>query len=97
MRIEQLLNDSANLLAIQIFTYARDQTLFKSLFFVGDRVADLFQLRVSDVLRFLDVSGFLLNHIWTKSLRSGDSNVFAFKKVSNRFVCPVHGLEIYLA
>ena len=89
VHIEHLLNDSANLSAIQIFTYARDQALFKSLFFAGDRAADLLQLKVSDVLCFPDDSGFLFNHIWTKSLRSGDSNVFAFKRGSNRSVCPV--------
>lgn len=95
VHIEHLLNDSANLSAIQIFTYARDQALFKSLFFAGDRAADLLQLKVSDVLCFPDDSGFLFNHIWTKSLRSGDSNVFAFKRGSNRSVCPVGDLEIY--
>lgn len=94
--IEHILNNSSTLSPIQIFMYARDQALFKSLFFAGDRAADLLNLKVSDILRFPDNSGFLFNHVWTKSLRSGDSNVFAFKRGSNKFVCPVRGLEVYL-
>ena len=65
------------------------------LYFTGDRPADLLQVKVSDILCFPDNSGFLFNHIWTKSFRSGDANVFAFKRSSNKSVCPVQGLEIY--
>ena len=61
----------------------------------GDRAADFLQLKVADVLRFPDNSGFLFNHLRTKSLRSGDSNVFAFKRGSKKLVCPVRGLEIF--
>ena len=68
---------------------ARDQALFKALFFAGDRAADLLQLKTGDIMRFPDNSGFLLNHIWTKTLRSGDENVFALKRDSNEMVCPV--------
>ena len=81
-------------LTFQPFRYSRILEI-KSLLFAGDRAADLLQLKESDVLRFLDNSGFLFNHIWTKSLRSGDYNVFAFKRGSNRSVCPIRGLEIY--
>ena len=93
--IEQALLGESNLSTIQIFVHARDQALFKALFFAGDRAADMLQTKVSDILRFPDNSGFLLNHVWTKSLRSGDANVFAFKRGSNKAVCPVRGLEIY--
>ena len=93
--IDQLLLNSSTLSPSQIYIYARDQALFKGLFFAGDRAADFLQLRVADVLRFPDNSGLLFNHLWTKSLRSGDSNVFAFKRGSNKLVCPVRGLEIY--
>ena len=93
--IRALLLHSSTLRAIQIFMYARDQALFKALFFAGDRAADLLQVKVSDVLRFSDNSGLLFNHVWTKSLRSGDANVFAFKRGSNPLICPVRGLEMY--
>ena len=75
--LEKMLLNSSVLSAIQVFIYARDQALFKALFFAGDRAADLLQVKVSDILRFPDDSGFLFNHVWTKSLRSGDANVFA--------------------
>lgn len=93
--IRALLLHSSTLRAIRIFMYARDQALFKALFFAGDRAADLLQVKVSDVLRFSDNSGLLFNHVWTKSLRSGDANVFAFKRGSNPLICPVRGLEMY--
>lgn len=93
--LEKMLLNSSVLSAIQVFIYARDQALFKALFFAGDRAADLLQVKVSDILRFPDDSGFLFNHVWTKSLRSGDANVFAFKRGSNTSVCPVRGLEMY--
>ena len=64
---------------------ARDQALFKVMFFAGDRAADLLEIKTLEILRFPDNSGFLFNQVWTKSLRSGDANV-----------CPVRGLELYV-
>lgn len=84
------------LCAIQIFVLARDQALFKTMFFAGDRAANLLEIKTSEILRFPDNSGFLFNHVWTKSLRSGDANVCAFRRGSNPNVCPVRGLELYL-
>lgn len=80
----------------QIFVLARDQAFFKCLFFAGDRAADLLAMKTSDILRFPDNSGLLFNHCITKTLRSGDVHVFAFKRGSNKCVCPVWGLEAYL-
>lgn len=79
----------------QIFIFARDQAFFKALFFSGDRASDLAQVKTSEILRLPDNSGFLFNHIWTKTLRNGDTNVFAFKRGSNKLVCPVAGIELY--
>ena len=78
----------------KIYILARDQAVFKSLFFAADRAADLLGLKAVDILRFPDNSGYLINHIWTKSLRSGDTNVFAFRRGKNAVICPVKGLEI---
>lgn len=55
----------------QIYIFARDQATFKVLFFAGNRAADLFLSRAVDILRFSDNSGFIFNHFWTKTLRSG--------------------------
>ena len=75
--------------------FMRGIRLPSRLYFTGDRPADLLQVKVSDILCFPANSGFLFNHIWTKSFRSGDANVFAFKRGSNKSVCQVRGLEIY--
>lgn len=80
---------------IQVFVLARDQAFFKALFFSADRAADLLGISTPTILRFPDNSGFLFNHVWTKTLRSGDANVFAFKRGSNKIVCPVWGIELY--
>ena len=79
----------------KIYILARDQAVFKSLFFAADRAADLLGLKAVDILRFPDNSGFLISHIWTKSLRSGDANVFAFRRGENAVIGPVKGLEMY--
>ena len=52
-------------------------------------------LKAVDILPFLDNSGFLINYIWIKPLRSGDDNVFAFRRGENAVICPVEGLEMY--
>ena len=57
--IEHVLNNSSTLSATQIFMYASDQALFKSLFFAGDRAADLLQLKMTQA-SFLTMFG--LNH-----------------------------------
>lgn len=79
-----------------IFMYARDQAYFKALFFSGDRGADLSQVKTAEILRFPDNSGLLFNHLWTKSLRNGDANVFAFKRGDDCSTCPVTGIETYI-
>lgn len=79
-----------------IFVWARDQAVFKVLFFSGDRAADLLELKITDILRFPDNSGLLLNHVWTKTLRSGDSHVLALRRGTNKHICPVVGLELYV-
>lgn len=80
-----------------IYILARDQAVFKALFFAGDRASDLLGLKTVDIRRFPDNSGFLFNHVWTKTLRSGDPHVFAFKRGRNKQVCPVAGIELYFS
>lgn len=94
--IETRLLQSSSLEPSQIFVLARDQAQFKVLFFAWDRAADLLQLKTGDILHFPDNSGFLLNHIWTKTLQSGDKHVFTFKRGTNKMVCPLGGLELYV-
>ena len=49
--------------AIQWSIIARDQAYFKTAFFSGDRPADLGQVKVPEILRFLNNDGFLFNHV----------------------------------
>ena len=60
----------------KIYIFARDQAVLKTLFFAADRAVDLLGLKAVDILLFPDKSGFLINHIWTKSLWSCDANMF---------------------
>ena len=81
---------------LQLYLLARDQAVVKALFFSGDGAADLLGQLIHTILRFPDDSGFLFNQVWTKSLRSGDSSVYALRRGTNKGICTVAGLEIYL-
>ena len=63
----------------EIFT-ARDEAFFKALFFSGDRVGDLGQVKTSELARFPNEKGFLFNHVWSKTLRDGASNLFGMRR-----------------
>ena len=55
------------------------------------------QVKGSEILRFPNDDGFLFNHVWGKTLRDGDSNVFGIRRNSNSTMCPVKGFEEYMA
>ncbi|CAH3151426.1 unnamed protein product, partial [Porites lobata] len=78
------------------FIIARDQAYFKFAFFSGDRPGDLGQVKVPEILRFPNDDGFLFNHIWGKTLRDGDSNVFGVRRNPQSVICPVKGVEQYV-
>ena len=80
----------------QVYMLARDQAFFKALFFSGDRAADLALVKTQEILCFPDNTGFLFNHLWSKTLRQGDQNVFALKRAVNKLICPVLGIEVYI-
>ena len=79
------------------FLLTRDQAYFKTLFFSGDRGADLGQIKTREIARFPDDQGLLFNHIWGKTLRDGGSNVFGIRRHPNPTLCPIKGLESYVA
>ncbi|RUA05683.1 MAG: hypothetical protein DSY43_04120 [Gammaproteobacteria bacterium] len=64
----------------QRFIIARDQAYFKTAFFSGDRPGDLGQIKVPEILRFPNDDGFLFSHVWGKTLRDGDENVFGIRR-----------------
>ena len=80
-----------------IFITARDQAFFKTLFFSGDRGGDLGQVKTPEIARFPDDNGFLFNHIWGKTLRDGASNIFGMRRHPNPTLCPIKGIETYVA
>lgn len=81
---------------IQQFLYARDQAYFKAVFFSGDRSGDMGQVQVPEILRFPNDDGLLFNHVWGKTLRDGDGNVFGIRRNPHTTVCPVAGIERYI-
>lgn len=81
---------------IDRFVIARDQAYFKLAFFSGDRPGDLGQVKVPEILRFPNDDGFLFNHIWGKTLRAGDENVFGVRRNAQAEICPIRGIERYL-
>ena len=88
---------SLSITPTQRFILARDQAYFKALFFSGDRRGDMGQVKVPEILRFPNDDGFLFNHVRGKTLRDGDDNVFGIKRNPQGKICPVQGIEHYMA
>lgn len=81
---------------IDRFIIARDQAYFKTVFFSGDRPGDLGQVKVAEILRFPNDDGFLFNHVWGKTLRDGDQNVFGIRRNQQTVICPIAAIEQYM-
>ena len=75
---------------------ARDQAYFNLAFFRGDRPGDLGQIKVPEILRLPNDDGFLFNHIWGKTLRDGDGNVFGVRRNAQVEICPIQGIERHM-
>jgi len=87
---------STSLTPTELFITARDQAFFKTLFFSGDRGGDLGQIKTMEIARFPSDDGFLFNHVWSKTLRDGGSNLFGLRRHPNPFICPVRAIENYI-
>ena len=61
--------ESSSISPTHRFILARDQAYFKALFFSADRPGDMGQVKVPEILSFPSNDGFLLNHVWGKTLR----------------------------
>lgn len=83
--------------ASQLFVYARDAALFKTLFFSGDRANDLTLVKTQEIMRFPRNDGLLFNHVWGKSLRDGSANLFGIRRHSDLSLCPVKAIALYIA
>ena len=87
----------ADLSPLQQYILARDQAYFKAQLFSGDRPGDLGMVKTQEIPRFPQDDGLLFNHQFGKTLRGGASNVFGIKRCGNITVCPVRGIEHYIA
>ncbi len=83
--------------ALALFTFARDDAFFKTLFFSGDRAHDLNAVKTQEILRFPHDDGLLFNHVWGKTLRDGSSNLFGIRRHRNPSLRPVKAIETYMA
>ena len=54
------------------------------------------QIKVPEILRFPNDDGLLFNHIWGKTLRDGDENVFGVRRNAQEEICPIRGIECYM-
>ena len=82
--------------SIDRFLLARDQAYFKMAFFSGDRPGDLGQIKVPKIPRFPNDDGMLFNHVWGKTLRDGDANVFGIRRNEQKVICPIQAIERYM-
>lgn len=83
--------------AASLFLYARDDAVFKCLFFSGDRANNLTLVKSQEILRLPNDNGFLFDQIWGKSLRDGSSNVFGIRCHTDASLCPIAAIERYFS
>jgi integrase len=82
----------------ELFVSTRDQAFLKTLFFAGDRAGDLGKVKTQELLYFPRKEGLLFNHVLTKTLRDGTSNLFSLKRYRrDPSLCPVTAIEVYIA
>jgi hypothetical protein len=82
---------------LQKFILARDQAYFKAQLFSGDRPGDLGLVLTQEILRFPKDDGLLFNHQFGKTLRGDSHNIFGIRRCANSDICPVRGIEVYMA
>jgi hypothetical protein len=95
MYIERQLEDP-NLKPSLRFVLARDQALFKVMFFSGDRAHDTGVMLTQEIKSLPDESGFLIKHTWGKTFRLNKTNVFSLFRCKDEMVCPVVGITQYM-
>lgn len=81
---------------IECFVVVRDQVYLKTVFFSGDQPGDLGQVKMLEILRFPNNDGCSFNHIWGKTLRDNDQNVFGIQRNLQTVIYPTRGVELYM-
>ena len=82
---------------VHLYIHARDLACFKLHFLSGDWLSDLSHIKAAEILRFPNDKGILFNHVFGKTLWSGDSRVFAVGRHPNTAICPVKALDDYIS
>ena len=54
------------------------------------------QVKVPKILRFFNNDGLLFHHVWGKTPRDRNSNIFGINRNLQSKLCPVRGIEQYL-
>ncbi|XP_070541609.1 uncharacterized protein [Ptychodera flava] len=76
------------------FILGRDKALFLTLLFTGSRAGDLLIVKTENI--HLPNGGFLLNHVWGKTLRDGNTRSCAIFQNDNSLLCPVTAIMGYV-
>lgn len=78
------------------YVLARDQAIFKLMFFGGDRAADAGRMLSQEARTLPDGLGLIIRHTWGKTQRCDKPNVFTLFKCPDTMLCPVLGLSKYM-
>ncbi len=78
------------------YILARDQALFKLMFFGGDRGHDIGIMLTQEIRELPDKAGYIITHTYGKTARSTKPQVFSIFRCSDDMICPVKGIEQYL-
>lgn len=78
-------------------SYMLETAYFKLHFFSRERPSDLSHILTEEIMRFPQDKGLLFNHVFGKTLRSGDSNIFGMQRHLNFTLSPVKGIDDYTA
>ena len=79
------------------FLLARDQAAFKLMFFGGDRAHDLGLMLTQEIRQLPEKAGYIIKRTWGKTHRLNKPNVYSIFRSDDDIICPVRGLECYMA
>ena len=76
------------------FVFLRDIAFFTLQFFAGDRAYDLGKCLAHNVKKLTE--GLLFRHTVGKTLGNGKVNEFVISPVTEKVICPVENLNLYV-
>jgi integrase len=82
---------------ISRFIFARDQALFKFIFFSGDRAHDAGIMLIQEIRLLPENAGYLIRHTTGKTHRVDKPRIFSLFRCAITTLCPVEGLQQYIS